>query len=86
MTTRPIMTIINYSKYKWTVFHSKDKMAEWLTNKTQYILPIKDSLQIQRYTQTKSERMEKGNSCKQKWKESLNRNFIPDKTEFKTRL
>lgn len=48
-----------------------------------YMLPTRDSPQIERHTQTKTKRVEKAILCKSKSKESWRSNIILDKICFK---
>ena len=65
----------------------QSKHISWVDKKTRpmYIISTRDSPQKERYTQTKTKRMEKDISCKWKWKKAGVAILISDKIDFKTK-
>ena len=70
------MITLNINELNASIRRQRGWMDLKKQNKTRttYMLPSGDSLQIYRHTGTESERLEKGISCKWKWKESWSSN------------
>ena len=71
-----ILPINDFFKCKWAKCCNQKTQIGWMNTKTIpiYMVVIRESLQILRHIQTKSEGMEKGILCKQKSKESQGSN------------